>query len=268
LTIPIALVFVMLQIRLNAVGQVDRGNPTPVNGNAPALGVLALCATFSVGWNWPVVLDRVREWNAMRLEAQTEIARGQLPLAEIADTLGPGLGYAYDPGRLLNLLLMLREGEASIFRGPHRQESIPGMGIPQCWQAESTKAVSNLKLQYDPNAADYLALESTSPFPTPALAHYEVVVPADGVYELCCRVFVPCEYAHLVVQTEKVAPIKRHLPKNAAYYTYFHGPHAPIWLPLAAGRHTITLTLDQPGCRLDMLELIPRRADFEIEAMR
>jgi hypothetical protein len=239
LMIPFLAVTYLLLVRLRAPGVIP--------------GTLALWMAVCVGWNWPDVMDLVNQWHAPVKVMWRWLHKGDEPLMAVAERSCCEL-HLWDPNRqreLLVYLLMLRDARLSVFRGDHQRLPVPGMGHPLLWEAQSGSYTAGLKLVLDDRATQGVALAAGDS----GTATYNIEVPADGIYQLYCRVFVPDHQHFLTVAVDKEPAQNRSLPKRPEFYTYCG---EPILLNLSAGRHLVSIHLGHAGTKLDLLELIPR----------
>jgi hypothetical protein len=249
LLLPIGVVLYLLLVRLRAPAVLLGGGAT----------VMAFC----VGWNWPGVLNIAEGKHAATARVIHALRNGSEPLAALADENAEILGYSYDQAKLLSCLLQLREAGKSIFRPRHRMEAVRGMGPSLAWEAETGRLSRGFRCVEDPRATGHQAVEVAEAPRAPAVAEYQVAVPADGVYELSCRLTVPWPDSYLGVRVDDGPTQTFPLTPWQRYYIHYHKLHDPILLFLGAGGHRLTLTVDRPGTRLDLLELIPRRRGLE-----
>jgi hypothetical protein len=236
LVIPIAVVTYLLLVRLRA----------PLVLPGVLAGVMAIC----VGWTWPEAITWVRSFQAPATQAATFFRLGQEPLSVLSVWYAHPMCWGAIPEDLLRHLLQLRRKQMSVFQ--NQPEAVPGMGCSQAWAAVSGRFTDGLRPVDDGHASEYRALQADRP----GSAAYEMSVPADGCYLLCCRLSVPASGASLAVRVDDGPNLERSLPSQPGYYPYL----LEQLLSLSAGTHTLTITLPQPGTRLDLLELVPRRA--------
>ena len=244
LVIPVMVVIYLLLVRLRA----------------PAVmpGLLAVVAAGCAGWNWSVVIPYAQTRYQTAEAVWQKLRRGQEPVSMVAQHHYRDVGFRTAED-LLYFFLRLRETNLSAFAPGRREEPVTGMGFPQVWPADtgqlagSIRAVADNVLWINSAPMAKAVLESTATA-APGSATYDITVPADGSYQLCCRLCTPAGANILSLAVDQGPAIERVIPAEAGYFPYSFEP----WLPLTAGRHTLTISLPKPGTRLDLLELIPR----------
>jgi hypothetical protein len=244
LVIPVTVVVYLLLVRLRAPAVIP--------------GLLAVVAAGCVGWNWSVVIPYAQARYQTAEAVWEKLRRGQEPLSVVAKNHYRDVGFRTAED-LLYFFLHLRDTKLSAFAPGRREEPIADMGFPQVWPADTGRLNGNIHAVADNvlwiNSAPMAktVLESTATA-APGSASYDITVPADGSYQLCCRLCAPAGANVLSLAVDQGPAIERVIPAEAGYFPYSFEP----WLPLTAGRHTLTISLPKPGTRLDLLELIPR----------
>jgi hypothetical protein len=153
---------------------------------------------------------------------------------------------------LVDALVVLREANLSVFRKDRFREPVPGMGQSRVWEAECGTLNETVRLVGDYRATKGQALEAAGTPAAPATVTYDVEVAANGSYLLCFRLWTPAADHVLGVRMDEGPARSISLPTAPGYYPYC------VDLDMSAGKHRLTVTLFQPGTRLDLLELIPQ----------
>jgi hypothetical protein len=238
LLLPIGIVTYLLLVRLRAPR------------------IIPLAMTFvmavSVGWNWPEAIRMGHMWHDPSAEMARILKRGMEPLSATSLRYASAVGFACNPDRLLDALVLLREANLSVFRKDRQKEPVPGMGLSLVWKAESGTHNDSLRLVGDRRATKDRALEVASTPAEPGKATYEVEVPGSGSYLLCLRLWTPAAGHVLDLQVDDGPAQASSLPTVSGYYPYC------FELNLSAGKHCLAVTLFQAGARLDILELVPQ----------
>jgi hypothetical protein len=246
LLVPIGVTLYLLMVRLRAPAAIS--------------GALAFVMAVCVGWSWPTVIGLGQAWHQAGVPLLKGIQQGNEPLSALAAKHARAVGYDCDPDKLLNLMLLLREADLSLLGKSKQKEPIPGMGRPLVLEAKTARLTGDLNVVADAKAAGGQAIQDASPILPHGAAAFDIEVPTDGIYELCCRVCVPAPKHFLTVQVDDGRPLKRSLPPRPGYYTY---TQEPILLDLSTGKHVLTIALGKPGTKLDLLELVPRSRGHE-----
>lgn len=225
---------------------------------------LALLAAVCVGWNWSVVIPYARTRCETAGTAWRALRQGREPLSEVARAHYRDVGFR-EVEDWLYFLLQLRDAHLSVFRHSRNREPIAGMGLPQLWTAEAGQLSGNIRRVEDrtlwvhSRSKEKIALESTATAEAAGTVTYEVTVPADGAYQLCCRLCTPTPGQVLKVRVDDDSTWERNLPTDTRYYPF----RLDRRLTLTAGRHTLTVSFPKPGTRLDLVELIPKEKKVE-----
>jgi hypothetical protein len=238
LLLPVGLLTYLLLVRLRA----------------PAIlpAMMALTMIVSVTCCWPVAIRLARQLHDPAGEMTRALKHGTAPLCVLSTRYAPAVGYACNPDKLLDALVLLREAEVSVFHPKRFQEAVPGMGRSLVWEAERGKFTGAFRLVIDPRATKNQALEAVSTPAEPATVTYEFGVPAHGSYMLCLRLWTPCLGHRLDVRMDDEPSHPMALPAEPGYYPYC------VDFELGAGTHCMQVTCFQAGTRLDLLEIIPR----------
>jgi len=126
------------------------------------------------------------------------------------------------------------------------------MGRSRVWEAEAGTLNEAVRLVRDSRATKGQALEAAGTAAAPAAVTYDLEVAAAGSYLLCFRLWTPAANHVLGVRLDEGPARSISLPAAPGYYPYC------VDLDMSAGKHRLTVTLFQPGTRLDLLELIPQ----------
>jgi hypothetical protein len=219
---------------------------------APAIlpGTLALLMAVCVGWNWPAAISISDAWHRVAKAMRHTLRHGHEPLSGVAERFAPDVGYESTSAHLLENLLLLRESRLSVFSPSKWKDPVPGLGRPLTWEAEAGALGDGLRLVADARATWDSAVEAGPG--TRGRAVYEVAVPADGCYALCCRLRPGGPAPVLGVQVDERPAREWRLVPGGEYHPYRLEPG----LDLSAGRHRLAVAWGT-GMRLDVLELIP-----------
>jgi hypothetical protein len=196
-------------------------------------------------------------WHGASWEMARALKANRDPLSALAPRYAAAVGYACNPDKLLDALVLLREARLSEFRPDRLHEAVPGMGCSLVWEAENGRLNGSLQPVSDCQATKDRALQVAATPAGPGAATYDINVPASGAYLLCCRLWAPAPGHVLGVQVDDGPVRKKPLPTATGYIAFCFDPP----LNLDAGTHQLTVLLFQPGTRLDLLELIPQARD-------
>ncbi len=249
LVIPVMVVIYLLLVRLRAPAVIP--------------GLLAVVAAGCVGWNWSVVIPYAQARYQAAEAVWEKLRRGQEPLSVVAQNHYRDVGFRTAED-LLYFFLRLREANLSAFAPGRRAEPVTDMGFPQVWPADTGRLEGSIHTVADPvlwiNSAPLAKtiLESTATAALPGAVTYDITVPADGSYQLCCRLCAPAGANVLALAVDQGPAVEKVVPAEAGYFPYCFEP----LLPLTAGRHALTISFPKPGTRLDLLELIPRSHSY------
>jgi hypothetical protein len=216
--------------------------------------VLAVAMAVGVGWSWPDVLRAARVWHPPAAAAWHALRAGKDPLSVLAERYAGAVGFP-SPSLMLGYWEQLRTAGLSAFQ-KQREGPVPGLGPALLWEAEAGRLSGVWTLVPDARATWASTLLSGTA-PGPATAAYDVDVPADGRYELCCRLAVPGPGRTVRVQVDDGPILERRLPLEPDFFAYCLEP----WLDLRAGRHVLKVMLPEPATELDVVELVPQSRD-------
>ncbi len=213
---------------------------------------LAVAMAISVGWCWPSAIGYSRVLRAERSPLNTALCEGHEALSVLVERYSNGgAGWWRQFGRMQDLvanLHRLRQAGLSLFAQD------PTLAR-RClyWHAESGLLPRSLQPVADPQAVGYRAVEAPAKGPMPT-ALYEISVPADGIYQLCCRWREAAAGAAFTVAVDAAPPLQQEVPGGPDY--------VPVLLReglrLRAGKHQLRVSWPGPKSRLDLLELNPQ----------
>jgi hypothetical protein len=238
LLIPIGLMLYVLMVRIRA--------PQVI----PA--ALALLMLVSVGWSWRVAIAWARATQDRIAGPVAALRHGQEPLSVwVAKNHQQAVGYA-NQKQLLEYVLQMRQARCFVFR-QQAPEPVAGMGQPLVRRVAEGSLSGSLRVVPDAQATgDAVVLADQGPTRL-GIAALNVEVPAAGLYDLCCRVQVAGAGLYLAVRVDGGPPTAGPVALAPGY-----NPHMLGVVRLAAGKHMLTLETDQPGLRLDLVEIIPQ----------
>jgi hypothetical protein len=203
---------------------------------------MAIC----VGWHWPTAIGLGQSLRPQRLQLRDSLRAGQEPLSVLAEQYGACTGWGPQCGShlLIRWWQHMRRASVSVFAHP------PGLA-ERClfWRADSGSLGAALRPVADGMAVEEVAVLAEADGPA-ATAVYEVLVPAAGDYQLCCRWQAPPN-RFFTVAVDDGPVMQQPVSGGPSYVPCILGP----MLPLEAGKHRLTITWPGAGSRLDVLEL-------------
>ena len=234
LVVPIAVVLFLALVR--------SGAPEALTG-ALAVG-MAVC----VGWSWPGVIDSGRWRGAHQKQLVHELREGHEPLGLLIDQYAPVVCWQREWGyqKVLAWWQKMRAARISVFD--------EGCDSGRCvfWPAsDGTLVAGELRPIQDPDGVNGYAVEAGPG----ATAAYEIAVPEQGDYKLCCRWHVPESGRSFAAGVDDGPLVSQAVPDSPSSYV-------PCVLSrqlrLEAGKHRLVLRWPGPGSRLDVFELTPQ----------
>jgi hypothetical protein len=241
---PIGIVLYLLMVRLRAPVVVPQ---------TLALG-MALC----VGWCWPIAIGSVQPYRPLQVELERVLRRGTMPLSVVTNQYCLANIVGLLPVHqiyFLEWLHHLREADHSVFRDRRRLSHGRPIPQPQAWDAESGRLSVGLRVVTDLAAVCHRAIEVAADCEGGGTATYQLEVPVAGSYRLCCRMRPSMPGQSLGVKLDNGPLCQTPLADGSDYQPcIFQQP-----FEMGAGKHDLMIVLPQPGMRLDLLELVPRR---------
>lgn len=216
-------------------------------------GCLTLGMAVCVGWNWPAALAGGETLKAHRLALIHGLRQGDRPLSLLAEHYADATGWAPAWGlqNLVEWWAGLRTAGVSAFRKVHHTAGDPAS---RCLllHADSGRLAGSLHALPDSHAVAGRAVQAEPDGAAPT-AIYEVQIPTEGRYRLCCRWSAPRPGEPFRVAVDDGPSFSQAATAASEYTACVLEPP----LSLAAGGHRLTVTWPGPGARLDVLELTP-----------
>jgi hypothetical protein len=226
-----------------------------VRSGAPRalMACLAIGMAVCVAWDWPSNLDRAASLRPQQQLLIASMRRGHEPLSVLAERYHDATGIPADMVQfLVEQWPPMRQAGISVFHKVHGTDADPAR---RClfWRPEAGRLVDSLHAVDDAAAVGGRAVEADAT-EAPAAAVYEVAVPSDGTYQLCCRWLAPAAGQSFTASIDDGPATRQSAPGGPGYHAC---PLGTTW-PLAAGKHRVNIAWPGPGSRLDFLELTPR----------
>jgi hypothetical protein len=210
------------------------------------LASLAVGMAVCVGWNWPTPIEAAKVKRPRQIELNAGLREGRVPLTLLAERYPDAIGWSPECGlqHILGSWRRMREARISVF-------GRDAEGAQRCplWDARAGTLAASAHVIEDARAVSGAAVEGDAD----AAADYEVTVPEDGTYKLCCRWLVPAPGHAFAVAVDGGPSQLQWVPVIPQYMAVVFVPP----LTLTAGTHHLTVTWPGPGSRLDVLELNP-----------
>jgi hypothetical protein len=220
--------------------------------------ILALAMAVSVGWCWPTAVGVGQGRQAQRVELARVLRRGTVPLSVVSNKFCQVPIVGLDPaqqGFFLDCLYQLREANLTVFRDRGRRARQSGRPWPLAWNAEAGTLSPGLQAVTDAAAVSQGAIEVAAGSTGGGVATYQVEIPAKASYQLCCRLRSSTPGQTLSAKLDGGPLHQSPLADGPDYRPCLVEPP----FEMEAGKHDLTIVLPQPGMRLDLLELVPRR---------
>lgn len=236
LTQPVALLLYLMMVRVRTAPAVPQ--------------LMAVAMAVCVGWCWPDAIEIGRAHHADRASLERDLRRGGVPLSLLSERYIPGWEAT---GMLIGWLADLREADCSTFRG--RRFELDGRPLPRplAREAEAATLGDGATAIDDPEAVSSRAVESAAAPGRPASLTFALDVPTGGSFDLWLRLKA-ADAAGISVAFDDEPPTDCPLPAAPGYAAHAVRPA----VVLDAGRHILTITVHEPGPRIDFVELVPR----------
>jgi hypothetical protein len=245
LTQPIGIVLYLLMVRLRVPAAIPQ--------------MLALGMAVCVGWCWPAAIGTGEDLRARRVELARVLRHGTMPLSVVPSRFCRSETVGIDPSHqafFLDCLYQLREANLTLFRDRGRRSHERGRPWPLAWNAEAGRLSPTLRRVTDEAAVSQGAIEVAAGCEAGGVATYQVEIPVRGSYQLCCRMRPSMQGQSLSAKVDDGPLHQSPLADGPDYRPcIFEQP-----FEMEAGKHDLRLMLPQPGMRLDLLELVPRRS--------
>jgi hypothetical protein len=244
LTQPIGIVLYLLMVRLRVPAVLPQ--------------MLAVGMAVCVGWCWPAAIGEGKGIQAQRVELARVLRRGTMPLSVVSRQYCQLQIVGLHPSQqafFLDCLYQLRAANLTLFRDRGRRSHELGRPSPLVWNAEAGTLSPGLRPVTDETAVSRGAIEVAAGSEGGGVASYQVEIRVRGSYQLCCRMRPSMQGQSLSVQVDG-GPLRQGPLSDGPDYRpcIFAQP-----FEMEAGKHDVTIVLPQPGMRLDLLELVPRR---------
>jgi hypothetical protein len=241
---PVGILLYLLMVRLRVPAAIPQ--------------VLALAMAVCVGWCLPTAIGMGQGRQAQRAELARVLRRGTMPLSVVSKQYCQIPIVGLDPAQqtvFLDCLYQLREANLTVFRDRGRRARLSGRPWPLAWNAEAGALSPGLRPVTDEAAVSQGAVEVAAGSAGGGVATYQVEVPVKGSYQLCCRLRSSMPRQTLSAKLDDGPLHQSPLADGPDYQPCLFEPP----LEMGAGKHDLTIVLPQPGMRLDLLELVPRR---------
>ena len=222
---------------------------------APSLftGGLAIWMVVCVGWNVPAALALAQAHKARHSVLVKELRSGRQALSLLAEQHVMATGWSAEWGiqNLVTWWYDMRAKGISTFARFHATEQDPAR---RCLLLHATAGTLGAGLRVEADAAVQGRSVIANTNGVAARAVYEINVPRDGAYRLCCRWKGTQAGQSFTVAVDGAAPSSQSVEAQSG----FKACEYERLLPLSAGRHQLAITWPGSGSRMDVLELTPQ----------